>query len=365
MGSLPTALQDAQGDEDALKLKQKMEHHIAQGLENGSLSGSLSTAEASLKKSEGTDESEEHCSSGSDHGLPLLGSVFPSGVAQTKENGKGKPQLPKIDLAVANSDVDEPCFGNSDHGSVAANGVQTNKEFEVHALPAQPVSFLPCPLATENGGSLQCADTTSPSTTPVRDQSPHTSDSQVEGTPVKTPAAKKALDSPTPDSQHKDAGKTPVDAPWPVTESAQDETNGDVAPTLPAATTRISNGSLSGSMKVASLKLPSAAIQQRAADGCTLFGVEVTAHGDQQQWTVLKRYNDFCSLRDGLGRGVLAMIDAPFPRKHVRSVTGARLEERRAQLERWLQRIVDVSESSPTWSSHLQVFFETDRENLV
>eukprot|EP00746_Dinoflagellata_sp_MGD_P043191 gnl/MRDRNA2_/MRDRNA2_20496_c0_seq1.p1 gnl/MRDRNA2_/MRDRNA2_20496_c0~~gnl/MRDRNA2_/MRDRNA2_20496_c0_seq1.p1 ORF type:complete len:974 (-),score=173.57 gnl/MRDRNA2_/MRDRNA2_20496_c0_seq1:63-2984(-) len=333
----------------------------------------LSADDATEQMNVGADESESSSGQESDQGLPLL---------CTNENGilnaTSKPQLPQIDLAnvaptislsngAQNAEVAEDpkiVTANGVHNEdasrdpkiVTANGVWTNKGFDVVAPPGQAGSFHPC---------------TSPSTTPVRDQSPRTL--SVEGTPIKIQGVKKGSDNLAPESHGRDeiVEKSSHDAPRPPAESVKDEVKSNIEETTQAQASALqeatspASANATGRVKVASLKIPSLAIEQRVADGCTLFGVEVTPIGDQEQWTVLKRYNDFCDLRDRLGRMPSSVSDVPFPRKHVRSVTGARLEERRALLERWLQRILEVSNNIPAWDSLLQAFFEAERQVLV
>jgi len=74
-------------------------------------------------------------------------------------------------------------------------------------------------------------------------------------------------------------------------------------------------------------------------------------------------YHHFHDLLDDLGPPANCMDNAPFPRKHVFACRGAKLEERRAGLEVWLQELLRQNEASFTpWSQKLVDFFEATRE---
>lgn len=70
------------------------------------------------------------------------------------------------------------------------------------------------------------------------------------------------------------------------------------------------------------------------------YDIEVTSQGHDSFWTVARRYNDFYALNAQLTyiMNGFHSWSAPFPRKHLLSCTGLKLQRRRAQLERWLQR---------------------------
>lgn len=89
------------------------------------------------------------------------------------------------------------------------------------------------------------------------------------------------------------------------------------------------------------VRLPREAMQM--VGGTQFYAVDVTPVQGGQSWRLLKRYNDFDQLKkffDVRQWGASSDYAGFFPIKHMTGCTGARLEERRRQLEAWLQRAV-------------------------
>ncbi|CAE7475233.1 atad-3 [Symbiodinium sp. KB8] len=88
-------------------------------------------------------------------------------------------------------------------------------------------------------------------------------------------------------------------------------------------------------LSVSAIGMPAAAIVQQSR--VTYFGIEVMPETGAT-YRVQKRYQDFEVLKDSLVRiAPRSMIDRGFPRKHMFSCEGAKLEERRRGLEQWLK----------------------------
>jgi hypothetical protein len=105
--------------------------------------------------------------------------------------------------------------------------------------------------------------------------------------------------------------------------------------------------------------------------GVLFFGVEVVPVCGKS-WRVMKRYSDFYDLNQylhnsGASPSSLTSMEKPpwlfsgsdgaFPRKHVFSCEGARLESRRQRLEAWLQKVVRGKHCS--WAVPLRGFLDS------
>jgi hypothetical protein len=124
-------------------------------------------------------------------------------------------------------------------------------------------------------------------------------------------------------------------------------------------------------LRVKSIRLPPEAMTLRdnvnffAVDvtpaeynGCgsttTASKTSVTSDASGTPWRVMRRYSDFKTLADRLGPHACSFPDAPFPKKHrlcglevcFGGDEAEKLENRRRELEVWLQRLfVDTSPS--------------------
>eukprot|EP00445_Apocalathium_hangoei_P017313 CAMPEP_0203892446 /NCGR_PEP_ID=MMETSP0359-20131031/35635_1 /ASSEMBLY_ACC=CAM_ASM_000338 /TAXON_ID=268821 /ORGANISM="Scrippsiella Hangoei, Strain SHTV-5" /LENGTH=425 /DNA_ID=CAMNT_0050814415 /DNA_START=62 /DNA_END=1339 /DNA_ORIENTATION=+ len=99
--------------------------------------------------------------------------------------------------------------------------------------------------------------------------------------------------------------------------------------------------------------------------GVTFYAVDVVPDNGSAPWRVWRRYNDFSDLRSKLKKVRGPSVGLwEFPRKHFTSCTGARQEERRLGLQRWLQQVLGHPASRAIWIAHLRPFFEDHKEPL-
>ena len=109
-------------------------------------------------------------------------------------------------------------------------------------------------------------------------------------------------------------------------------------------------------LSVSAIGMPAAAIVQQG--GVTYFGIEVMPETGAT-YRVQKRYQDFEVLKDSLARiAPRSMIDRGFPRKHMFSCEGAKLEERRRGLEQWLKGALNHPLGRLGWCLKLRDFLE-------
>jgi len=113
---------------------------------------------------------------------------------------------------------------------------------------------------------------------------------------------------------------------------------------------------------VAFVRMPAEVIEQRGK--VQFFGVDVTPEQGGAPWRVMRRYNDFHSLLQRLGRAAMTFPGAPFPHKQFFTCTGHRLEERRSSLELWLRRAIESPHSAGPWLRSLRDFLEGGRQSL-
>mmetsp|Transcript_60782 Transcript_60782/g.112778 ORF Transcript_60782/g.112778 Transcript_60782/m.112778 type:complete len:649 (-) Transcript_60782:78-2024(-) len=113
-------------------------------------------------------------------------------------------------------------------------------------------------------------------------------------------------------------------------------------------------GAVAPQIQIADVLVPPYMLQQ---DGdVTRFGIIVTPEGGASQWMVFHRYNDFKRLNDSLCNTGEPLIDAPFPRQHMRKLNEERLEERRVKLEAWLKQAVARRPFPKEWTEPLRHF---------
>ena len=109
-------------------------------------------------------------------------------------------------------------------------------------------------------------------------------------------------------------------------------------------------------LDVSAVGIPASAIEQRS--GVTYFGIDVVPEKGAS-YRVQKRYNEFEVLKSQLGRMAPgARIEVDFPPKHFFSCEGAKLEDRRYGLERWLKRALNDPNSRGVWCLQLRGFLE-------
>lgn len=109
-------------------------------------------------------------------------------------------------------------------------------------------------------------------------------------------------------------------------------------------------------LSVSAIGMPAAAIVQQSR--VTYFGIEVMPETGAT-YRVQKRYQDFEVLKDSLVRiAPRSMIDRGFPRKHMFSCEGAKLEERRRGLEQWLKGALNHPLGRLGWCLKLRDFLE-------
>lgn len=109
---------------------------------------------------------------------------------------------------------------------------------------------------------------------------------------------------------------------------------------------------------VSAVGIPAMGISKQ--QGVTFFSVDVVPEVGPS-YRVQKRYNDFDSLKERLHRMARhAWINQDFPPKHLLSCEGAKLEDRRHGLERWLTRILNDPHSRGLWCLELRSFLEVN-----
>lgn len=83
--------------------------------------------------------------------------------------------------------------------------------------------------------------------------------------------------------------------------------------------------------------------------------------GELDPWFVVRHDADFDRFAAALGDRSQDLPDAPFPRKGFRRLTGEDLEQRRQQLEQWLNSVTSEAASKSTWAKELIEFLEKDK----
>mmetsp|Transcript_94502 Transcript_94502/g.148757 ORF Transcript_94502/g.148757 Transcript_94502/m.148757 type:complete len:481 (+) Transcript_94502:64-1506(+) len=87
-----------------------------------------------------------------------------------------------------------------------------------------------------------------------------------------------------------------------------------------------------------------------------IYAIDVTAKYGQP-WRVMHSFNDFHSLAHDLGHRAEYLQIAPFPARTQQHYDYRRfIAERRSSLEAWLQKLVQLPESSGPWKKRLQEF---------
>lgn len=124
----------------------------------------------------------------------------------------------------------------------------------------------------------------------------------------------------------------------------------------------VQQAALERPLAVAAVRLTAEAAEWR--DKVLFYAVDVSPeHG--AAWRVMRRYNDFFSLRRLLGLSSRAFPGAPFPPKELFCCAGQRLEDRRQALELWLRRALEGPSSAGAWLRPLRDFLEAGRQPIV
>jgi len=114
---------------------------------------------------------------------------------------------------------------------------------------------------------------------------------------------------------------------------------------------------------IASVRLLPSGIEH--INGTTWFLLEVQPDNGGAPWRILRRYNQFYDLNNQLGSQAHHMPSATFPRKHLTGCEGAKLEQRRIALERWLTTAIQYSNSFAAWRALLRAFLEAPLPSIV
>lgn len=101
----------------------------------------------------------------------------------------------------------------------------------------------------------------------------------------------------------------------------------------------------------------------------TFFAIDIAAQGGAT-WRVMRRYNQFHTLREDLERIRGLFQDTKFPGKTFLSCSGQKIEQRRQELEVWLSRTLHTlgaehAQTRPVWQELLLRFLEPQHTGSV
>jgi len=98
----------------------------------------------------------------------------------------------------------------------------------------------------------------------------------------------------------------------------------------------------------------------------TFFQVKVTPADGTEAWSVQRRYRHFREFYDMLQPAPDCLASISFPRKHLRSCSGDKLEARRQGLELWLSAVLrEAQHREPSWLRPIYEFLEIGRSALA